>query len=98
MCPGCFSTLFVLVLTLADRVAPAESLEADALTMAEEIACNAPLALVAIRSTLTSDLPAKVVEAMEHEHAEQTALKGTADYAEGVAAVFERRAANFTGR
>lgn len=83
---------------LADRVAPAESLEADALAMAEEIACNAPLALVAIRLTLTSDLPAKVVEAMEHEHAEQTALKGTADYAEGVAAVFERRAANFTGR
>ncbi|KHK91963.1 enoyl-CoA hydratase/isomerase family protein [Novosphingobium malaysiense] len=82
---------------LADRMAEPEDLLGEALAMAEEIACNAPLALVSIRSTLTSDLAAEVVEAMEHEHAEQTALKGTSDYAEGVAAVFERRPANFTG-
>ena len=36
--------------------------------------------------------------AMRHEHAQQAVLKSTEDYAEGVASVFERREANFTGR
>ena len=39
-----------------------------------------------------------VVAAMRREHAEQTVLKGTADYAEGVASGFERRDAVFLGR
>ena len=35
---------------------------------------------------------------MRHEHAQQSVLKSTDDYAEGVASVFERREANFIGR
>ncbi|MCJ2186462.1 enoyl-CoA hydratase/isomerase family protein [Novosphingobium beihaiensis] len=83
---------------LADRLVAAEELSAEALVMAEEIACNAPLALLAIRKTLASEVGGKAAETMRHEHTEQTKLKGTADYAEGVAAVFERRTANFAGR
>ena len=83
---------------LVDRLVPTEDLAQAALAMADEIACNGPLALVAVRTTITEDLSRKVVETMQHEHAQQTALKLTVDYAEGVAAVFEPRAANFVGK
>jgi enoyl-CoA hydratase/carnithine racemase len=82
---------------LVDRLVATDDLSAESLAMAQEIACNAPLALLSIRATLTEELGRKVVETMRHEHAQQTMLKGTQDYAEGVAAVFERREARFTG-
>lgn len=82
---------------LTDRLAPAEGFMTEALAMAGEIACNAPLALLAIRETLAGGVGGMAVEAMRHELAEQTKLKGTEDYAEGVTAVFERRPANFLG-
>lgn len=83
---------------LVDRLAPAGEERAAALAMAHEIAANAPLALVAVRATVAAGLADAVAAAMRHEHAEQTALKPTADYAEGVASVFERREANWLGR
>lgn len=82
---------------LVDRLVPADHLQEAALAMACEIACNAPLALLSVRATIAGDVGRAVVEAMKHEHVQQTALKETADYAEGVAAVFERRDAVFTG-
>lgn len=84
---------------LVDQLtADAASLVPQAHAMAAEIAANAPLALLAVRATLQGDFLNGMKAAMLHEHAEQTALKGTADYAEGVASVFERREANFLGR
>lgn len=83
---------------LADRLAPEGGVAEAALAMAGEITTNAPLALVAVRATWADGLADRVVAALRHEHEEQTALKGTADYAEGVASVFERREANFIGR
>lgn len=83
---------------LVDRLAPADELVDQALVMANEIACNAPLAIGAIRQTLNAQWVSEAEAAMRHEHAEQTKLKLTADYSEGVAAVFERRPANFQGR
>jgi enoyl-CoA hydratase/carnithine racemase len=82
---------------LADRLAESTDARAEALAMAQEIAENAPLALVSVRATLTAGLADGAVAAMRHEHSQQTALKNTADYAEGVASVFERREANFIG-
>jgi enoyl-CoA hydratase/carnithine racemase len=82
---------------LADRLAPEGELLAEAHRMANEIAANAPLALLAVRATGIGALADDIVAAMRHEHAEQTKLKPTADYAEGVASVFERRDANFIG-
>lgn len=82
---------------LADRVADDGEVLAAAHRMANELAENAPLALVAIRATMNEGLIPALEAAMAHEHAEQSALKATADYAEGVASVFERRAANFSG-
>ncbi len=83
---------------LVDRLASADNLRADAHAMAAEIAENAPLALLAVRQTLVGAYADEMDLAMRHEHAEQTTLKLTADYQEGVASVFERRAAHFIGR
>lgn len=83
---------------LVDRLVEAEALAGEARAMAAEIAANAPLALLSVRSTWTDGLAERAAAAMRHEHAEQTALRTTDDYAEGVASVFERREANFTGR
>lgn len=83
---------------LVDRLSGEEDLMTAGRALAGEIAANAPLALVAVRRTLVSGLAEQIEAAMRHEHAEQTVLKATADYAEGVASVFERREANFTGR
>jgi enoyl-CoA hydratase/carnithine racemase len=84
---------------LVDRLADdEESLLADARAFAAEIAGNAPLALIAVRSTLVGTYADTIVAAMRHEHAEQTVLKATADYEEGVASVFERRDAKFSGQ
>ena len=83
---------------LVDKVVEPEDLLAEAHRMAAEIAANAPLALLAVRATLNGDLADRVAAAMAHEHAQQSLLQPTADYAEGVAAVFSRREPNFVGR
>jgi enoyl-CoA hydratase/carnithine racemase len=83
---------------LVDRVSTGEDPLDEARAMAAELAANAPLALLAVRQTLTAGLAEAVKAATAHEHAEQTALKATEDYAEGVASVFARRDARFVGR
>jgi len=83
---------------LVDRVAEEAELPAAAARMAAEIAENAPLAVVDVRATLMAGFVDQARAAMQHEHARQTLLKHTADYAEGVASVFERRPATFLGR
>ena len=45
--------------------------------MAEEIAANAPLALLSVRATWIGGLADSVVATLRHEHAQQTQLKGT---------------------
>jgi enoyl-CoA hydratase/carnithine racemase len=83
---------------LVDRLARADGLREEAHKMAADIAGNAPLALLAVRKTLVGHYADEMEAAMRHEHAQQTALKLTEDYQEGVASVFERRDAHFTGR
>lgn len=83
---------------LIDRVADAGNLEAQCAEMAQEIAENAPLSLLAVREVVSGQLGDDVQAAMSRELARQASLRDTADYAEGVASVFERRSANFTGR
>jgi enoyl-CoA hydratase/carnithine racemase len=85
-------------LGLADALARAEDLRAAAEALADEIAENAPLALISIRATLRAGLADRIAEATEHELSEQLRLRGTEDYREGVRAVAERRAGNFQGR
>jgi enoyl-CoA hydratase/carnithine racemase len=82
---------------LADVLAPLEELEAAALKLANEIAENAPLAVQATRATFRADLAAAVKAQTDHEMKEQTWLRQTKDFAEGVRAVNERRAGKFVG-
>jgi len=83
---------------LVDEVVPLEDLRGAAVRLAKEIAENAPLAVQATRATLRAGLAAGVKAATDHELLEQTELRKTADFAEGVRAVNERRAGVFTGR
>ena len=82
---------------LVDRMAPEGRAREGAHALAAEIAENAPLALIATRATMRAGLVEAIRAQLNHEHAEQAVLKATADYAEGVASVFERRPANFIG-
>lgn len=83
---------------LVDEVAPLADLLASAQALAAEIAENAPLAVIATRKTLRQGLADAVRAQTNHEHAEQTILRATEDFAEGVRAVQERRPGRFTGR
>jgi enoyl-CoA hydratase/carnithine racemase len=82
---------------LADQVAPLADLRAAALALAEEIAEAAPLAVVATRATLRAGLAAAIRSQTDHELIEQTWLRATNDFAEGVKSVNERRPGVFTG-
>lgn len=83
---------------LADVLVPQSDVRAAALKFASEIAENSPLGLIATRATMRGDLADRVLRATEHELIEQTRLRKTADFKEGVAAVAERRLPNFSGQ
>jgi enoyl-CoA hydratase/carnithine racemase len=76
---------------------PLDQLRAAATKLAQEIAENAPLAVQSVRTTFRTDLAAAVREQTALELKEQSWLRKTSDYVEGVKAVGERRPGNFTG-
>jgi enoyl-CoA hydratase/carnithine racemase len=86
-----------LAIGLADQIAPLEGLRAAAQRLAAEIAENAPLAVQSTRATLRAGLAEAVKAATDHEFVEQSRLRKTADFAEGVRAVAERRPGKFIG-
>jgi len=83
---------------LADVLVPQEQVRSAALALAAEIAENAPLGLMATRATMRGDIADRVRRATEHELKEQTWLRKTDDFKEGVKATAERRVPNFSGR
>ena len=82
---------------LVDELVPLEELQAAALRLAGEIAENAPLAVQSTRATFRVGLAEAVKAQPDHEMKEQTWLRATKDFAEGVRAVNERRAGKFVG-
>ena len=83
---------------LIDDLCPKAELRQVALELAKEIAANAPLGIEATRRTLRRDLLVAVEAQMTREADEQTLLRATEDFREGVRAVAERRPAQFIGR
>lgn len=83
---------------LVDRLTDSGGALAGAHALAAEIAANAPLAVRSTRETLRAGLADAVRDQLRREHGEQKWLQKTADYAEGVASVFERREAQFTAQ
>lgn len=86
-----------LALGMVDRCVPADELRATAIELAGQIAVNAPLAVRAINRTLRAGLADRVRAATEREAELQRQLSSTADAAEGIRAVSERRPGTFTG-
>jgi 2-(1,2-epoxy-1,2-dihydrophenyl)acetyl-CoA isomerase len=87
-----------LAMGLCDRLASETSLRADAHALATSLAAMAPLALASIRATLREGLAERVREATDREAAAQLRCLATADFAEGIRAVAERREPQFEGR
>ncbi|MFC4945875.1 enoyl-CoA hydratase/isomerase family protein [Pseudonocardia sp. GCM10023141] len=85
-------------LGLVDRLVERGGQRKAALEWAHEIAGSAPLAVASIRETLRGGLADEVRAVLDRELAEQTRLWQTADSAEGIAAVLERRRPEFVGR
>lgn len=83
---------------LANVLVAQAEVRAAAQKLAAEIAEGAPLGLLATRATLRAGLAERVLAATDHELAEQTRLRATEDFREGVRATKERRVANFVGR
>lgn len=82
---------------LVDSVVPLAEVRSAALALAQEIAESAPLAVQSTRATLRGDLAQAVERQTDHEFQEQARLMKTADFAEGIRAVAQRRPGNFTG-
>ena len=82
---------------LADALVPLDRVRDAACELAREIAASAPLAVVATRATVRGDLAERVARATDRELAEQTRLRGTKDWQEGVKAMAERRRPSFVG-
>ena len=80
---------------LADVMCSAEQLRERAIALAQEIASAAPLAVESTRATLRQGLADAVEQQLQREFSEQLRLAATADHAEGIRAVSERRAGDF---
>lgn len=83
---------------MCEAVVPLEKLRDEAMKLAQEIAESAPLAVKSTRATLRAGLAERVEERLKHELDEQSWLRETEDFAEGVRATAERRVANFNAR
>src|SRR5262249_42404957 len=82
---------------LADVLVPQDQVRDAAIKLAAEIGENSPLGLIATRMTMRNDIADRVRKATDHELEEQTRLRKTEDFKEGINAVAERRIPNFKG-
>jgi enoyl-CoA hydratase/carnithine racemase len=83
---------------LANVLVPQDQVRTEAFKLAGEIAENSPLGLMSTRATMRAGLADRVKAQTDHELAEQTWLRETEDFKEGIKSTEERRAGNFKGR
>jgi len=90
--------LDAVAMGLADELAPQAQVRERALALAREIATSAPLAVQSIRSTLREGLADEIAAITNHELAQQSRLRTSEDFREGIAAMTARRPPEFKGR
>jgi 2-(1,2-epoxy-1,2-dihydrophenyl)acetyl-CoA isomerase len=83
---------------LVNKVVPAEKLSEVTAALAERLAEMPTSALGKIKHSLYASFESDLETALEREAEGQTSCGYTRDYREGVAAFFEKREPNFTGR
>ena len=82
---------------LIDYLVPLSEVRSKAIELAEEISEAGPLAVQSIRSTIRAGLADEVEEIVAWELSEQTRLRATNDFKEGISASLERRKPKFSG-
>jgi 2-(1,2-epoxy-1,2-dihydrophenyl)acetyl-CoA isomerase len=87
-----------LTMGLVNRVVPDDELLSEGMALARKLARGAPAALAATKRLLYSGLGSSVEAAMPEENRMQSQLCGMSDALEGLKAVIDKRAPNFTGR
>jgi enoyl-CoA hydratase/carnithine racemase len=92
-----FGSAEALRLNFVQKIVPAGQELDEAVRIAEAIAAQAPLAVVATRLNVRKCIEQGPLQAMSEFLDVQQHLSNTADAAEGVASFSERRAARFTG-
>jgi len=85
-------------LGLANKVVPADSLLDEALTWAKALSKRAPLSIATTKQAMRLAASTDWASTFDFEASNQDRLLASEDSAEGVAAFFEKREANFQGR
>ena len=93
-----FNSAEALRLNFVQRVVPAGEQLSEALKIAEAIAAQAPLAVVATRQNVLKALEQGTLVAMLEFISVQKTLSNSEDAKEGVQSFIEKRAARFTGK
>ncbi|MEJ7718894.1 MAG: enoyl-CoA hydratase/isomerase family protein [Thermoleophilaceae bacterium] len=82
----------------ANRVVPAEELEAATESLCEELLAAAPLAVALAKRVIDAAAKPDLAASLEREVAAQAELVASEDFAEGTRALAERRQPEFVGR
>jgi enoyl-CoA hydratase/carnithine racemase len=83
---------------LANRVAPAEELDAAVQALADELLACAPLAVALAKRVMDASARPALATTLELELVSQERCAASADFAEGARAAREKRAPQFSGR